>query len=56
MNNDNTRHAIPTGHRKRGARPRRNPEPLLRQPRQVRGQLCFNLNDTEQKGDVPIEK
>ena len=56
MNDDDKQQRRPATHRKRGARPSRNPAPLLRQPRQVRGQLCFNLSKTEQKGDEPGKK
>jgi hypothetical protein len=56
MNTENKQPRKPVARRQRGARPGRNPAPLLRQPRQVRGQLCFIFSDTEQKGDESIKK
>jgi hypothetical protein len=56
LKNDNTQRKKPVLRRKRGAWPSKNPAPLLRQPRPVRGQQYFNLSDAEQKGDEADKK
>ncbi len=54
--NNRTQYSKPAPRRKRGARPSRNPAPLLRNPCPVRGQLSFNLGFPEQEGGEPEKK
>lgn len=55
MKKDITQRRKHVPRRKRGSWPSKNREPLLRQPRPVRGQLYFNFSDLEQKGDETVK-
>jgi hypothetical protein len=53
--NDEIKHLDPVPRRKRGGRPSRNQKPIFCQPRSVRGQLYFDLNYNEERGNCKNE-